>query len=304
MNVLIFGGTGFLGRHLTEELLSCGYQVSVITRNRQMIANKIESDVELLEWDNTTPLSSIRNLGAIDGVINFAGESIGNRRWTDSVKPEILNSRINSTRAIVNAINDGTIKPKVLINASAVGYYGSHQNEKITESEAPGQDFLAEVCRKWEAEAYKVHKQSTRVVTIRIGIVLGSQGALARMVTPYKFYVGGPLGKGDQWLSWIHIQDLLRMLRFIIEQDQVTGPVNGTAPNPVTMKDFSKTLGEVLGRPSWLPAPEFLLRMALGQMSEMLLHGQRAIPKKIVEAGFEFRFPDLKSALEDALGTF
>ncbi|AET67770.1 TIGR01777 family protein [Desulfosporosinus orientis DSM 765] len=302
MKVLIFGGTGFLGRQLTEELLSCGYQVSVITRNRQSTAKKVASEVELLEWDNRSPLSSISNLEAIDGVINFAGESIGNRRWTDSVKQEILQSRINATRAIVKAINDGTIKPKVLINASAVGYYGPRQDEEITEGEAPGEDFLADVCRKWEAEAYKVHNPLTRVVTIRIGVVLGSQGALAKMVTPYKFYAGGPLGKGDQWLSWIHIQDLLRMLRFIIEEDQIKGPVNGTAPNPAAMKDFSKALGEVLGRPSWLSVPEFVLRIALGQMSEMLLHGQRVIPKKVIEAGFEFRFPDLKAAFEDALG--
>lgn len=156
MNVLIFGGTGFLGRQLSKELLSCGYQVSVITRNRQITAKKVASDVKLLEWDNRSSLSSIGNLEAIDGVINFAGESIGNRRWTDSVKQEILQSRINTTRTIVKAINDGTIKPKVLINASAVGYYGPRQDE-IAESEAPGEDFLADVCRKWEAEAYKVN---------------------------------------------------------------------------------------------------------------------------------------------------
>jgi len=302
MNVLIFGGTGFLGRNLTKELISNGYQVAVITRNQKITANKVEGDVKLIEWDNSSSLSSAYDFKEFDVVINFAGESIGNHRWTESVKQEILNSRINTTRFIVNAINDGIINPKVLINASAVGYYGSRQDDKITENEGPGQDFLAGVCRKWEAEAYKVQNELTRVVTIRTGIVLGSQGALTAMVIPFKFYVGGPLGKGNQWLPWIHIQDLIRMIRYIIEHDEVTGPVNGTAPEPVRMEGFIKILGEVLKRPSWFPVPEFLLKIALGQMSEMLLHGQRAIPQKISDVGFEFKFPNLRSALVDALG--
>ncbi|MEL1136585.1 TIGR01777 family oxidoreductase [Desulfitobacterium sp. THU1] len=301
MNVLIFGGTGFLGRKLTKELLSSGYKVSVISRKRQISADK-DSDVDLIEWDYKSPLSSINNVKEYEVVINFAGESIGNRRWSNSVKQEILKSRINTTRSIVNAINDGTMSPKVLINASAVGYYGFRQDEKITESEGPGQDFLAEVCQKWEAEAYKVKNDFTRVVTIRTGVVLGSQGALTRMVMPFKFYVGGPLGKGTQWLPWIHVEDHIRMVRFIIEHEEITGPVNGTSPAPVRMKDFSTILGEVLKKPSWFPVPEFILKIALGQMSEMLLNGQRAIPQKISDIGFEFKFPDLRSALEEALG--
>jgi uncharacterized protein (TIGR01777 family) len=301
MNVLIFGGTGFLGKKLTKELISSGYKVSVITRNRQISADTVQSTVDLIEWDNKSPLLSIYDYD-FDVVINFAGESIGNRRWSNSVKQEILNSRINTTRSIVNAINDGIMNPKVLINASAVGYYGPRQDEKISESEGPGQGFLAEVCQKWEAEAYKVENKFTRVVTIRTGIVLGSQGALTKMVMPFKFYVGGPLGKGTQWLPWIHVEDLIRMVRFIIEHDEVAGPVNGTSPAPARMKDFSKILGEVLKRPSWFPVPEFVLKIVLGQMSEMLLHGQRAIPQKISDIGYEFKFRDLRSALEDALG--
>mgnify|MGYP000944163602 CR=1 FL=1 len=159
MNVLIFGGTGFLGRKLSKELISSEYKVSVITRNRQISADKVQSNVALIEWDNKSPLSSIDDIDEFDVVINFAGESIGNRRWSNSVKQEILNSRINTTRSIVNAINDGTMSPKVLINASAVGYYGPRLDERITESEGPGQDFLAEVCQKWEAEAYKVKNE-------------------------------------------------------------------------------------------------------------------------------------------------
>ncbi len=302
MHVLIFGGTGFLGRQLTRALTANGYQVTIITRNRQVAASKSESVVELIEWDNAAPLSSaIYDFNAVDTVINLAGGSIGNRRWSDAVKAEIVRSRVNTTRSIVNAINDGVMKPRLFINASAAGYYGPQRDNVITENQGPGQDFLAEVCRKWEDEANKVQNGLTRVVTIRIGIVLGSQGALARMAIPFKFYAGGPLGSGKQWLPWIHIHDLMAMLEFIIEHADITGPVNGTAPNPVNMNAFAKNLAEVLKRPSWLPVPAFLLKIVLGQMAEMLLHGQRAIPEKMLDAGFEFKFPDLRSALEDIL---
>jgi len=302
MNVLIFGGTGFVGRNLTKELLENGYQVYIATRNPQKTANRSGNEIQVLEWDNLSPISSIKKLEQIDVVINLAGESIGNRRWTNSVKEEIIASRIRTTDAIVTAINNGTIQPRVLINASAVGYYGPREDEEITEFEEVGQDFLAQVCRDWENEAYKVQSNFTRVVTIRIGVVLGKEGALNRMAMPFKFYIGGPLGKGNQWLSWIHIQDLSSMVRFIIEHQELTGPINAVTPNPVRMRDFSKILGKVLNRPSWLPVPEILLKIALGQMAEMLLHGQRAVPMKILNANFEYRFSNLKAALENALG--
>lgn len=302
MKVLIFGGAGFVGRNLTKELLANGYQVSVVSRNRQKTINSLGDNVQVIEWDNISPLSSMYELHEIDVVINLAGESIGNRRWSNLIKQEILTSRIRTTSAIVAAINNRTMQPKVLINASAVGYYGPRQDDKITELEKVGQDFLAGVCRAWEKEAYKVQNNFTRVVTLRIGVVLGNEGALKRMVMPFKFFIGGPLGRGNQWLSWIHIQDLTSMIRFVIEHQEVIGPVNATAPTPVRMRDFSKVLGEVLKRPSWLPVHERLLKIALGQMAEMLLYGQRAIPEKILGAGFEFKFFELRSALEYALG--
>ena len=301
MKALIFGGAGFVGRSLTEELLANGYQVCVVTRNRQITVNKLGNNVKVIEWNNKSPLSSTKELQKIDVVINLAGESIGNRRWSDSVKQEILDSRIKTTVAIVTAINNRTIQPKVLINASAIGYYGPHQDEVITEVEAAGQDFLAQVCRAWENEAYKAQSDLTRVVTIRIGVVLGREGALNRMVMPFKFYLGGPLGTGNQWLSWIHIQDLTSMIGFVIEHQEVTGPINATAPESVRMRDFCKALGKVINRPSWLPAPEFILKIALGQMADMLLHGQRVVPKKAIDAGFEFQFPMLESALKEVL---
>lgn len=302
MKVLIFGGTGFVGRNLTQELLENGFQVYIVTRNPPKNPSTLGHRVQVIEWDNISPLSSLKKLEQIDAVINLAGESIGNRRWSKSVKEKIIASRVRTTQGIVSAINNGTIQPQVLINASAVGYYGPCGDEEITEYEKPGQDFLAQVCQAWENEAYKVRSDSTRVVTIRTGVVLGKEGALNRMALPFKFFVGGPLGKGNQYLPWIHIQDLVRMIRFIVEYQELTGPINAVAPNPLRMKDFSKVLGKVLKRPSWFPVPEFLLKIALGQMAEMLLHGQRAVPRKILDSNFRYRFPDLEMALEDILG--
>lgn len=300
MNVWIFGGTGFIGRKLTEVLLHYGYQVFVVTRNREGIAKGLGEGVYIIEWDNSKPLSAIRPK-EIDVVVNLAGESIGSRRWSNSVKREIIESRIKTTQAIVTAINSHMIQPKLLINASAVGYYGPQNDEIIIEGEEAGNDFLAKVCQAWEKEAYQVETGLTRVISIRIGLVLGNEGALKKMALPFKFFVGGPLGTGDQWLSWIHVQDLTHLIKFSIEHEELSGTMNGTAPEPVKMKDFCKVLGEVMKRPSWFPVPEFLLKTVLGQMSEMLLHGQRVMPKKAVDAGFEFRFPKLRAALEDVL---
>lgn len=301
MHVLIAGGTGFLGRHLINTLLSHKRQVTVVTRNPNQAAETLPTNVELLHWNQLASSANGQKFQEIDAVINLSGESIGNRRWAGAVKQEIMDSRINSTRTLVKAINNGTLKPKVLLNASAVGYYGPRGDEKITEEEAAGHDFLAQVCRNWENEAYQVQNSFTRVVTLRIGVVLGKEGALARMVLPYRLYLGGPLGKGTQWLSWIHIYDLINMMKFILEHEGVKGPVNGTAPNPATMKECAQLIGQVLHKPAWFPVPEFLLKIALGQMSEMLLHGQRAVPAKILEAGFSFKYPELKTALEDLL---
>ena len=301
MNVLIFGGTGFVGKNLSKELVDNEYQVFVVTRNRQENLHRLGNEVQLIEWDTFSPLSSVDKLPETDIVINLAGKSIADHRWTSSVKKKIRNSRIRVTSGIVTAINNSTIEPDVLINASAVDYYGARQDDKIDENEEAGESFLAQVCTDWEREAYKVENKFTRVLTMRFGIVLGNEGALNRMVMPFKFYLGGPVGKGEQWISWIHIKDLTSMIRFIIEHQELSGPINAVAPAPVRMKDFSKTLGNVLNKPSWLPVPEIILKIVLGQMSEMLLQGQRVYPEKISNAGFEFKFPELKSALEDIL---
>lgn len=297
MNVMIFGGTGFIGRNLTEELINNGYQVHIVTRNKNNMSTNFKDKVKVIEWDNSKPLSSLNKLEKIDVVVNLAGHSIGSNRWSNSVKQKIIESRIKTTKEIVNAINNQIINPKLLISASAVGYYGPHLNDVIAETEPAGKDFLAEVCKEWEQEAYRVQNDFTRVVTLRIGVVLGNEGALNRMAMPFKFYAGGPVGSGKQWLPWIHVRDLTSIIKFIIEHDEIKGPVNGTAPEPIRIKDFYKVLGEVLNRPSWLPVPGFMLRIALGEMSGMLLNGQRVIPEVLIKSGFKYNFPKIRTAL-------
>ncbi len=300
MKALIFGGTGFIGRNLCNELLSAGYKISIVSRNPQK-AGLSGSGAEAVEWSVSAGALPVESLDGVTVIINLAGESIGNRRWTQPVKEEILNSRVQITQAIVNAIKQQRVIPKVLINASAIGFYGPRGDAEITESTPAGHDFLAKVCQAWEEEAFKAQTSGARVVVVRIGVVIGDAGALARMKAPFRFYVGGPLGTGAQWMSWIHVKDLTRLIRFAAENENIIGPVNATAPEPVRMKDFCNTLGQVMGRPSWLPVPGFLLKVVLGEMSDMLLNSQRVLPDKILKEGFLFRFPVLKNALEDII---
>ncbi len=299
MKALIFGGSGFIGENLANHLKNNNYEVFIVTRNKQNAKNKTDNKFLFVEWDYNSPLTFIKE--KFDIVINLAGKSIGKKRWTKSVRREIYESRINSTQKIVQAINDNVLNPKVFINASAIGYYGKRQNEIITESSEPGNDFLAKLCIDWEKEAYKISSESTRVITMRTAVVLGEEGALQKMMIPFKFFVGGPIGNGKQYLSWIHISDLVNLILFMIENPKIKGPVNASAPNPVTNKKFSKTLAKVINRPYWLPIPAFVLKIVLGKMSEMLLHGQNAIPEKASKAGFKFQFPSLREALRDLL---
>ncbi|OPX86199.1 MAG: Epimerase family protein [Pelotomaculum sp. PtaB.Bin104] len=300
MNVLIFGGTGYIGRNLIKELLSFQYDICVVTRNRGKTKGIPVPSVKILEWDNIAPLPA-EELKKIDVVVNLAGESIGGRRWTGAVKQEILDSRLRTTRAIVSAIQAQTLEPQLLVNASAVGYYGPRQDEELTEADAPGDDFLARVCLAWEKEAYRAQSDTTRVVTARLGVALGYEGALNRMLTPYRFFAGGYLGSGKQWLSWVHIQDLTGMLRWLIEHPEIKGPVNLTAPEPAQMRTVAQEIGLALNRPAWLPVPEFMLKIVLGQMSESILHGQRAVPKKLLDTGFKFIYPTIRLALQSLI---
>lgn len=300
MKALIFGGTGFIGKHLCSELLSADYKVTIVSRNPKN-SGLSGSGAEVVEWDVSAGALPVELLDGVSLIVNLAGESIGNRRWTPPVKEKILQSRVQITQAIVNAIKKQKVVPAVLINASAVGFYGPREDAEITENTLAGHDFLAEVCQAWEEEAFKAQTSGVRVVVVRIGVVLGDEGALARMKAPFRFYIGGPMGAGTQWMSWIHVKDLTRLIRFVAENQNISGPVNATAPEPVVMTEFCNTLGQVMGRPSWLPVPGFLLQAVLGEMSAMLLNSQRVLPRKVLKEGFSFRFPALQNALLDII---
>ena len=296
MEILIAGATGLVGRELCRELLSSGHNITVLTRNPQK-AKVTLKDANVLDWNtlDDNPMESL------DCVINLAGESIGTGRWTAKKKRLIFNSRINSTKVIVTAIKKGIIKPKLLVNASAIGYYGPQGNEKIEEQYPAGDDFLATVCKAWEYEAYKAEELGVKVAAIRTGVVLSKDAeALKKMMLPFKFYVGGPVGPGQQWLSWIHISDLVRIFMYVIEKG-ITGPVNATGPEPIKMGDFSKVLGKVMKRPSWFPVPTPVLRLALGEQADLLVNSQRVLPKAIKDAGYGFLFPTAEAALADII---
>ena len=296
---MILGGTGFIGRKLLEQLSSNDQHIILLTRNKQKIQPKIEQNkVKLLEWDGKS-IPSHTEISEIDAVINLAGESIAGGRWTTDRKRKIIDSRVNSTRAVITAIENKIISPKVLLNASAIGYYGTSENEVYNENSLKGSDFLASVSSAWEEEAMKAEEYGVRTSVIRIGLVLGKGGALAKMLLPYHFYAGGSIGSGRQWVSWIHINDLVNIFDFVLNNESMNGPVNGTAPNPVTMRQFHYLLGNALNKPSWFNVPEYLLRFILGEMAEMLTKGQKVIPEKLIKNEFKFQYKELETALKD-----
>lgn len=299
IKVLVFGGTGFIGEKLIDFLIKKQYEVVIVLRNIDKVKTNVRDKVQVCEWTDFQ-LLPCDQLNDVDVVINLIGESIGSGRWTKEKKEKILNSRIKATRAIVQAIENKIIDPKALINASAVGYYGPQLDELITEENPPGQDFLASVCIAWEQEARKVETYGVRLIILRFGIVLGrSGGTLKQMSLPYKFFVGGPIGSGRQWISWIHIDDLINIIDFSINNFEISGPVNVTTPNPVTMNEFSKTLGKALKKPSIFRVPAFAIRLVLGEMADLLVNGQRVIPKKLMDQNYEFVYPTLDKALRE-----
>lgn len=297
MRIVITGGTGLIGSKLVPALKEQGYQVLVLARNTAKAQKRLGTDIEVEKWD---PLEKELHSGVLEGcygIVNLAGENI-NSRWTATKKERILRSRIETTAGLVKAMENAKNRPQVFISTSAVGYYGPRNDEIISEKTAAGTDFLANVCKKWEEEALQAQDLGIRVVLLRLGVVLASEGgALRQMLLPYRFFAGGPVGSGRQWFSWIHLEDLLDVIKYALNNNSLEGPVNATAPQPVTNREFSKILGDVLRRPAWLPVPAFVMRLVLGEMAEMLLNGQRVIPNRLVQAGFEFEFPNLRQAL-------
>lgn len=298
MKILITGGTGFVGSRLTSRLLREGYGVTILTRSLK--ATQIsQPNISYLEGDPTKKGTWQEKVKDHEAVINLAGASIF-AKWTDEHKQAIRESRINTTRNIVEAIPARTDQSFTLFSASAVGYYGFHEDEELTEDAPPGNDFLAQVAREWEEEALKAKERGARVVISRFGIVIGEKGgALGQMVPLFKKYLGGPIGSGNQWFSWIHIKDLAEAFVFLIKHPALSGPFNFCSPNPVRNKELAKALGKILNRPSFLPAPGFLVKLVLGEFGTVILKGQRVMPRRLLENGFQFQYPDLEKALQD-----
>ena len=256
-----------------------GHSLTILTRAE--ISKAGAANEKWITWDPFSGKAPVAAVDGADGIINLAGEAIAGKRWTAAQKEKIRASRIATTRALVDAVAGAKVKPKVLINGSAVGYYGPRGDETVTEETRPGSDFLARLCVEWETEANKIAHHGVRVALLRTGIVLGrGGGALAKMVAPFKFFAGGPLGSGKQWMPWIHMEDEVGLILFVLENASASGPFNATAPNPVMMREFCSTLGKVLGRPSWAPVPAFALKILLGEMADMLLTGQRVVPER------------------------
>lgn len=311
LRIGVTGATGFVGRRLVQLAGDePAIQIRVLTRNPAKARSLFPippsgvSPVEITGWDYTAGPPSHGVLADLDGVIHLAGENIVNKRWTSSQKGVIRDSRVLSTRALIEGLKRHVGRPKVLVSCSAVGFYGARGDEDVDESGAPGSDFLADVCQDWEAEARRAELHGLRVVRLRAGIVLGpGGGALGRMVAASKLFAGGPLGSGRQWMSWIHRDDLARLFLHAVQNQSIDGPLNATAPNPVTNRDFARILGHVLNRPSFLPAPRLGMRILLGEVADMLVTGQRVLPVKALKAGFSFSHGELEGALRQILGT-
>jgi uncharacterized protein (TIGR01777 family) len=302
MNIAIAGGSGFLGTALTQALVTGGHEVTILTRQTPPPAS-VQPRVSSVSW---TPNGStgpwVTAIHGADAVINLAGESIAAKRWSAAQKQKIRDSRLLATRSLTTAIRQAARAPAAFISGSAVGYYGDRGEETLTETSAPGTDFLAELAKDWEAAATNV-AQVTRVALIRTGIVLDRQGgALPKMLPPFRMFVGGPLGSGTQYMSWIHKEDWVRLVSWTMTHEGARGPLNATSPAPVTNAEFSKALGRVLKRPSLLPAPAFALRIALGEMADaLLLSGQRALPVRATDLGFSCRYSNIDEALVSVL---
>lgn len=282
------GGTGFVGASVCQALRASGHRVTVVTRD------PAHGPAGSVGWDAVAAA-----VADADVLVNLAGESVASGRWTAERKRNIFESRVTATRTLVDATKAATARPSVLVNASAIGIYGPHGDETLEESAPPGSGFLARVCEAWEGEALRAEELGLRVVRLRLGIVLASDGgALARMLPPFRAFVGGPIGDGKQWMSWIHRDDVTGLIQDALRDPTYQGAVNATAPHPVTNREFVRTLGRVMARPAIMPVPAFVLRLALGaELASMLLTGQRVLPSVANTRGYRWRYPDLTTAL-------
>ena len=292
MRLLVTGGTGLVGRSACDTLRAAGHAVTVVSREPGRVPARA------IGWDGLRAA-----MLETDGVVNLAGEPIAGGRWTTARRAEIRRSRVEATRALVDAIAAAEPRPKVLVSASAVGYYGDRGDAPLDETAAPGHDFLARVCVDWEAEARRAEKFGVRVVRLRLGVVLAPDGgALSAMLLPFRAGLGGRVGNGRQWMSWVHREDVVGFIRDALAQEAYAGPVNATSPNPVTNKEFVRALGRAVHRPAVLPAPAFGLRLLLGELATMLLSGQRVLPTVAQRLGYAWQQPELPAALALCVG--
>ncbi|MFE4106814.1 thylakoid membrane protein ThyD [Almyronema epifaneia] len=303
MKVAITGATGFVGSRLVERLHQEGHSIKVLTRQREKGQRLFPASafprVEVIAYSPLTTGDWQAAIAGCDGVVNLAGEPIS-ERWTPAHKQAILESRQVGTEKLVEAIAKADPKPTVLVSASAVGYYGTSETARFDETSQPVEtDFLSQVCQAWEAAAEPVQSLGVRLAIVRVGIVLGMGGAIARMITPFKLYAGGPIGSGRQWFSWIHREDLVSLLSKALTDAQMQGVYNATAPQPVRMNELCQALGEAMNRPSWLPVPDFVIEALLGDGAKVVLEGQQVLPKRTQATGFQYQYPQVKAALKD-----
>jgi uncharacterized protein (TIGR01777 family) len=296
---IITGATGFIGKNLCGALLEKGCEIIAVTRNEAAACRKLGKGIFCTGWNGLEKF-----MNGEYSVINLAGENIGSGAWTESKIEGIFESRLEAGERIVEAVKKSNVKPAVFVQASASGYYGSRGDETLTEESADGQDFLSEICRKWEGSTIEVESMGVRRVIIRTAPVLGRNGGiLGPMAKPFRFFLGGPLGKGKQWFPWVHIADEVNAIIHLMENSGLNGVFNIAAPGIVTEKEFADALGAALNRPSWLAAPEFLIRLLPGKMGEeLLLASRRVSADKLLKSGFKFRFGGLKAALEGIYG--
>ncbi len=301
MKVAVTGATGFVGSRLVERLQQEGHQILILTRDPERAKRRFGSATNL-EIIGYNPLASGEwqtQISGCDGVVNLAGAPIAEERWTPERKQEILDSRKLGTEKIVAAIAQANPRPTVLVNSSAIGYYGTSETATFDETSGAGHDFLAEVCQAWEAAAESVKRYGTRLVILRTGIVLGDGGALAKLLFPFRLFAGGPLGSGRQWFSWIHIDDLVNLIVQSLTRPEIEGVLNATAPQPVRMAELCQTLGQILHRPSWLPVPAIALEALLGDASKVVLEGQQVLPKRTQSFGIDYQYTNVRQALQD-----
>lgn len=299
MKILMTGATGFIGKALCKALAEEGHQLVVLTRRPESAA--VVPGVKAFRWNPETETPPDECWTGVQAVIHLAGEPIAAKRWTDEQKRRIRDSRVIGTRNLVKGMKAANIPPKVFISSSAVGFYGNRGDEQVDERSAPGQGFFPDICSAWEHEAEQAKELGTRVVLVRIGVVLGDGGMLEKILLPFKLGVGGILGSGRQWFPWIHLDDIVGIFRHALYGEHISGVLNGVAPNPATNAEFTKALGTALFRPTIFPVPEFALRIVMGEMANAALDSQRVYPTITLETGYKFRYPQLQPALDSLL---